>query len=203
MDSAKDMARVLITAKKGRRLNRNDKYLYGGSDSYAYNEMTRVASMASPRNPLSGSKMSTAFRPEVVGDDFWTMRTNWVIQSTGSAMLHAFLTGVEFLIRKYRIQAKFCISIHDSILYMAKEQDAEKLVAIFQVAHAWTWAWLRYQYGIYELPQNNAWFSSVEIDHVFRKSATESVVTVSNEVDEPHGKAYMIKDIIGVCNQLF
>lgn len=81
MDKAKAMARKLITAKKGRRLNRNDKYLHGGSDSYAYNEMTRVASLSSPRNPLSGSKMSTAFRPEIVGDDFWTMRTNWVINS--------------------------------------------------------------------------------------------------------------------------
>lgn len=80
MDEAKSQARKLIAAKKGRKLGGSrDKFLHGGSDSFAYNEMTRVASMNSPRCPLSGSKMSTAFRPEIVGDDFWTMRTNWVI----------------------------------------------------------------------------------------------------------------------------
>ena len=84
MEKAKDMARKLIAVKKGRKLNSRDKYLHGGSDSYAYNEMARIASQSSPRNPLSGSKMSTAFRPEIVGDDFWTMRTNWVIGKSGS-----------------------------------------------------------------------------------------------------------------------
>lgn len=118
-------------------------------------------------------------------------------------MLHAFLTGAEFLIREYGIEAKFCISIHDSILYMVKEDQAEKLVAIFQVAHAWTWAWLRARYGIYELPQNNAWFSSVEIDSIFRKSATEDIRTISNEVHEPNGIAMTIHDTIEVCNSMF
>ena len=78
MREAKSMAQKLIDKKKGRKLNRNDRFLHGGSDSYAYNEMARIASMESPRNPLSGTKMSTAFRPEVVNDDFWTMRNNWV-----------------------------------------------------------------------------------------------------------------------------
>lgn len=118
-------------------------------------------------------------------------------------MLHAFITGVEFLIREYRIEAKFCISIHDSILYMVKEEHAEQLVAIYQIAHAWTWAWLRSNYKIYELPQNNAWFSSVEVDHIFRKSAYEDVRTISNEIHEPHGKAYTISDTVEICNSMF
>lgn len=118
-------------------------------------------------------------------------------------MLHAFLTGVEFLIREYKIEAKFCISIHDSILYMVKEEQAEQLVAIFQVAHSWTWAWLRSQYSIHELPQNNAWFSSVEVDHIFRKSANEDVRTISNEIQEPNGRAYTIHDTLDMCNLLF
>lgn len=118
-------------------------------------------------------------------------------------MLHAFLTAIEFLIREYRIEAKFCISIHDSILYMVKEEQAEELTALFQVAHVWTWVWLRYQYGIYEIPQNNAWFSSVEIDHIFRKSANEDVRTISNEISEPEGRALTIHDTLKVCNRLF
>lgn len=86
---------------------------------------------------------------------------------------------------------------------MVKEEQARKLVALFQVAHAWTWAWLRYQYGTYELPHSNAWFSSVEIDHIFRKSATESTKTVSNDTFELDGVALTIHDAIPIANELW
>lgn len=111
-------------------------------------------------------------------------------------MLHAFITGMEYLIKKYNIDAKFCISIHDSITYLAKESDAEFLLACYQVAHAWSWAWLRANYNLYELPAASTWFSSVEIDKIMRKSATTSVVTISNVVPRPDGKAYGIEDIL-------
>jgi DNA polymerase gamma 1 len=203
MKEAIEMGKKLIRIKKGEKASRLSQTLIGGSDSYAYNEMARIANMPCPTNPLSGTKMSTAFRPTSVGTDFWTMRNNWCIQSTGSAMLHAFMTAMEWLIGKYELEAEFCMSVHDSILYLCPESQAERVAALFQVAHAWCWAWMRYNYGIYELPVANAWLSSIEIDSIFRKSATANTKTVSQQKTEQDGQSRTIQELIPVFNSLF
>lgn len=203
MKNAIEMGKKLIKIKKGQKASRLSQTLIGGSDSYAYNEMARIANMPCPINPLSGTKMSTAFRPTSVGTDFWTMRNNWCIQSTGSAMLHAFMTAMEWLIDKYELEAEFCMSVHDSILYLCPESQAKKVATLFQVAHAWCWAWMRYNYEIYELPVANAWLSSIEIDKIFRKSATSSTKTVSQQKNEKDGKSVTIQDLIPIFNSMF
>jgi len=203
MKQAIDMGNKLIKIKKGTKASRTSQTLIGGSDSYAYNEMARIANMPCPINPLSGTKMSTAFRPTSVGTDFWTMRNNWCIQSTGSAMLHAFMTAMEWLNKEYGLDAEFCMSVHDSILYLCPESQAEKVAALFQVAHAWCWAWMRYNYGIYELPVANAWLSSIEIDNIFRKAATANTKTVSQQKTEPDGQSRTIQELIPTINSLF
>jgi DNA polymerase gamma 1 len=203
MKEAMEMGKKLIKIKKGVKASRLSQTLIGGSDSYAYNEMARVANLPCPINPLSGTKMSTSFRPSTVGTDFWTMRNNWCIQSTGSAMLHAFMTAMEWLINKYELEAEFCMSVHDSILYLCPESQAEKVATLFQVAHAWCWAWMRYNYEIYELPVANAWLSSIEIDSIFRKAATASTKTVSQQTDELDGQSRTIQDLIPTFNSMF
>jgi DNA polymerase gamma 1 len=200
---AEDMGRKLIAAKKGRKASKDSPNLIGGSDSFAYNEMARIANSDIPRNPLSGTRMSTAFRPQVVGTDYFTMRNNWVIQSTGSAMLHAFLTGMEYLTRRYGVRdVRFCMSVHDSVLYMCRESDADLVAALYQIAHLWSWTWLRYNYGICEMPHANAWFSSIEIDKIFRKAADASTVTVSQPIPEPNGRAHTIASLVPVLDSL-
>lgn len=199
---ALSMGKKLIAAKKGKKASAMSPNLIGGSDSFAYNEMSRIANMPIPLNPLSGTRMSTAFRPKVVGSDFFTMRNNWVIQSTGSAMLHAFLTAMEHLTRRFGVPARFCMSVHDSVLYMCREEDADLVSALYQIAHLWSWAWLRYNYGICEMPHANAWFSSIEVDKIFRKSATASTVTVSQPIHEPNGRAHTITTLVPVLNSL-
>jgi DNA polymerase gamma 1 len=203
MKQAVEMGNKLIKIKKGEKASRTSQTLIGGSDSYAYNEMARIANMPVPVNPLSGTKMSTAFRPTSVGTDFWTMRNNWCIQSTGSAMLHAFMTAMEWLNKEYGLDAEFCMSVHDSILYLCPESQAEKVAALFQVAHAWCWAWMRYNYDIYELPVANAWLSSIEIDSIFRKAATANTKTVSQQKSEPDGQSRTIQELIPTLNSLF
>lgn len=203
MSYALKLGKTLLEKKKGKRASRHSSFLVGGSDSHAYNEMQRIADMRTPLNPLSGTKMSTAFRPSAVGSDFHTMRNNWVIQSTGSAMLHAFMTAMDWLALENDIPVQFCMSVHDSILYLCKEEYADKIAALFQAAHMWCWAWIRYNYEIYELPVSNAWLSSVEVDTIFRKSATSSTKTVSQTKEEPDGLSYSIQELSPVFNSLF
>lgn len=196
METAISMGKRLIAVKKGKK-SRTDQYLMvDGSDSYAYNVMAKIANDPLPTNPLSGTKMSTAFRPFVVGTDFWTMRNNWCIQSTGSAMLHGFITAMAYLAKTYNLNSKFCMAVHDSVLYMCPEEEALDVAKMFQVAHVWCWAWLRYNFEIYEMPTANAWLSSIEVDRIFRKSAHSSTLTVSQAVREPDGKSYTMGDLV-------
>lgn len=202
LKEAEAMGKKLIIRKKGKKASKTSPNLIGGSDSYAYNEMSRIANLDVPCNPLSGTRMSTAFRPKSVGKEFFTMRNNWVIQSTGSAMLHAFLTAMEHLTRRFNVRARFCMSVHDSVLYMCREEDADLVSALYQVAHLWSWAWLRYKYEICEMPHANAWFSSIEVDKIFRKAATASTVTVSQPNAEPDGRAHTITSLVSTLNSL-
>lgn len=199
---AQKMAKSLIEIKKGRKAGPNSTRFVGGSDSYAFNEMLRISNETVPRNPLSGTKMSTAFRPESVAGDFQVFRSNWTVQSTGSAILHAFLTGMTYLLNKYKVEARFVLSIHDSVHFMCKEEDADLVAALYQISHLWTWSWLRYNYGIMEMPHSNAWFSSVEIDKVFRKSATAETTSVSQPYPSPDGRFHTISSLVPVLNSL-
>ena len=199
---AQKMAKTLIELKKGKKAGPNSTKLSGGSDSYAFNEMLRIANEPVPKNPLSGTKMSTAFRPESVGTDFQVFRSNWTVQSTGSAILHGFLTATEYLLSKYKIEGRFVLSVHDSILYMCKEEDADTVSALYQIAHLWTWCWLRYKYGVISMPHANAWFSSIEVDKVFRKSATAETTSVSQPVPDPDGRAHTITSLVPVLESL-
>ena len=95
------------------------------------------------------------------------------------------------------------MSVHDSVLYICKDEYAEQVAAMFQVAHMWCWAWLRYNYEIYELPVANAWLSSIEIDSIFRNNATALTQTVSQHKSEPDGESRTIRDLIKASNGLF
>jgi DNA polymerase gamma 1 len=194
MTEAMLLGKKLIRAKKG-VVSPMTGSLVDGSDSFAYNVMAAIADSACPVNPLSGTLMSTAFRPETVNSDFWTMRNNWCIQSTGSAMLHGFVTAMVWLCQQHNLDAKFCMAVHDSVLYMCPEDQAVDVARMFQVAHVWCWSWLRFNFGIYEMPVANAWLSSIEIDRIFRKSATSSTLTVSQTQPEPDGKSYTMLDL--------
>lgn len=202
MDDAIKMAKKLIAAKKGTKANKDSNTLIGGSDSHAYNEMARIANMQIPQSPLSLTKMSTAFRPSAVNSELFTTRSNWIIQSTGSAILHAFLTSMEYLLRKYKISARFSMSVHDSLLYMCKEEDADLVAALYQISHLHVWSYLRYRYDICEMPHANAWFSSIEVDKVFRKSATAGTTSISQPVPDPDGRAHTITSLVPVLDSL-
>jgi DNA polymerase gamma 1 len=117
-------------------------------------------------------------------------------------MLHGFLTAMEHLTRLYNVRARFCMSVHDSVLFMCEEKDADLVSALYQVAHLWSWSWLRFNYGICEMPHANAWFSSIEVDKIFRKAATAGTTTVSQPIQEPDGRAHTITTLVPVLDSL-
>lgn len=195
IERAKVLAQDFLNKKKGQK--REGKY-YGGTDSTVYNEIIRLASLAETENPLSGTKMSTAFRTRVTGRDFVVSKNNWCIQSVGTAFLHYILTTVDYLAQEYGVYGEFVISIHDSICYLTKPEYVKRLACILQIAHLLVWAKLRDKYNLYDFPLNAAWFSSIEEDTVLRKECTgedANTITISHQVQIPYGKQYGINDL--------
>jgi len=119
--------------------------------------------------PVLGGLVPKNLNAEHCGSQFMTTRANWVIQSSAVDFLHIFIVAMEWLIAHYKIDATFAISVHDQIRYLSSKDDAMRTALAFQIAHLLTRAFFSTKCAINELPQNCAFFSSVEIDSTLRK----------------------------------
>jgi DNA polymerase gamma 1 len=201
-----NLATKMLEAKKGFRKYRSEP-LQGGTDSGCFNYMEQIAlKQKVPSLPCLGTKISTAMRPAVVGDDFLTSRINWTIQASGAEILATILTAAHWLIREYKLQARFIISIHDEIWWMAPEKHTELWAVAYQIAHLYTWARFQASVGLSDVPLSRAFFSSVAIDDRIRKSPHECTVSPSHPQgkDEPEGKEYSMRELgeIGAIDKL-
>jgi hypothetical protein len=109
-----------------------------------------------------------------------TSRINWAIQSSGVDYLHLLIVSMEYLCRRYNIQARLALTVHDEIRYLAKNEDKYRTAMALQVANVWTRAMFSQQMGIDDLPQSCAYFSAVDIDHVLRKEVDMDCITPSH-----------------------
>lgn len=187
-----------IKALEGKKGVKKNGLYEGGSDSGCFNLMESISmKMQVPQLPCLGTKISTAMRPSAVGDDFHTARVNWTIQASGAEILSVILTATYWLLEEYKIPARFVISIHDEIWWIAPERYAEQFAVLFQIAHLYTWALFQYKNDIPELPLSRAFFSSVAVDNRIRKSPKEATVTPSNPngTDEPSGVEYSMREL--------
>jgi len=200
------LATKMLEAKKGFRERRNEP-LRGGSDSGCFNYMENIAlKQKVPTLPCLGTKISTAMRPAVVGDDFLTSRINWTIQASGAEILATILTATHWLMREFKIPGRFIISIHDEIWLMTPNKHAETFAVLFQIAHLYTWARFQASVNLPDVPLSRAFFSSVAIDNRIRKTPHECTVSPSNPNggNEPDGKEFSMRELseIGAVDKL-
>lgn len=190
---ARKLAKLLIEQKKGKK--DENGYYYGGSDSAIYNALLKVANSNYSQLPVLGTKISAALRRNVVGNDYITARTNFAIQATGTEMLSTILVTVMGLVKKYKLDAHYVISIHDELHFMVNKDQVEEFCALFQLAHFYSWNLFHEKFGIKEFPWGRAFFSDVNVRHCICKEANEEFRTISNEIDEPFGESLTIKDL--------
>jgi len=127
---------------------------------------------------------------------FMTSRINWAIQSSGVDYLHLLLNSMDYLIRRFNLDARLAITVHDEIRYLVKEEDKYKAAMALQVANIWTRAMFSQQMGIDDLPQACAYFSAVDIDHVLRKEVDMDCITPSHPTKIPHGESLDINQLL-------
>ncbi|XP_036042587.1 DNA polymerase subunit gamma-1 [Onychomys torridus] len=179
-----------------------DRSWTGGTESEMFNKLESIAMSDTPRTPVLGCCISRALEPSVVQGEFMTSRVNWVVQSSAVDYLHLMLVAMKWLFEEFAIDGRFCISIHDEVRYLVREEDRYRAALALQITNLLTRCMFAYKLGLKDLPQSVAFFSAVDIDQCLRKEVTMDCKTPSNPTGMerrygiPQGEALDIYQII-------
>ncbi|KAF2199740.1 hypothetical protein GQ43DRAFT_482183 [Delitschia confertaspora ATCC 74209] len=191
----------LYQATKGKKTTRKQlherAFWRGGSESFVFNKLEDFAEQEQPRTPVLGAGITEALmRRYLTRGGFMTSRINWAIQSSGVDYLHLLIVSMDYLTRRFNLDCRLALTVHDEIRYLCKEEDKYRVAMAMQVANVWTRAMFSQQMGIDELPQSCAYFSAVDIDHVLRKEVDMDCVTPSHPDKIPHGESLDINMLL-------
>ncbi|SPO02964.1 probable DNA polymerase gamma [Cephalotrichum gorgonifer] len=199
-ETTKTAAKLYATTK-GARTNR--KVLYkrpfwrGGTESFVFNMLEEFAEQERPRTPVLGAGITEALISRFVSKGgYLTSRINWAIQSSGQDYLHLLIVSMDYLARRFNIDARLALTVHDEIRYLVRDGDRYRAAMALQVANLWTRAMFSQQVGINDLPQSVAFFSAVDIDRVLRKEVDMDCVTPSNDEAIPPGECIDIVQLL-------
>ena len=195
------VASNLYKATKGTKTTRKTlhkrSFWRGGTESFVFNKLEEFAEQERPRTPVLGAGITEALMSRFVNQGgFMTSRINWAIQSSGVDYLHLIIISMDYLIRRFNIEARLAITVHDEIRYLVKDEDKYRAAMALQVSNVWTRAMFSQQMGINDLPQACAYFSAVDIDHVLRKEVDMDCVTPSHHNAIPHGESLDITTLL-------
>ena len=84
---------------------------------------------------------------------FMPSRINWAIQSSGVDYLHLLIVSMEHLVRKFDINARLSITVHDEIRYLVKNEDVYRAAMALQISNLWTRSMFSQELGINDVPQ--------------------------------------------------
>ncbi|CAG8511388.1 6039_t:CDS:2 [Funneliformis caledonium] len=200
IEDAKERAENLFNKTKGQNgygLCKNGRrFWFGGSETYLANRLEEIATSSEPVTPVLRCGITNALKSASVNRNFMTSRINWIVQSSGVDYLHLLLVSMKYLIKKYKINARFMISVHDDVRYLVKEEDAYRAALALQISNLWTRAMFSHMLGIEDLPLTTAFFAGVDIDHVFRKEVDMKCATVSHQIEIDSGICVSMEDIL-------
>ncbi|EDW13493.1 DNA polymerase subunit gamma-1, mitochondrial [Drosophila mojavensis] len=155
----------------------------GGTESAMFNRLEEIATREQPETPFLNCRLSRALDSNGEADleqRFLPTRINWVVQSGAVDFLHLMLVSMRWLLGPH---ARFCLSFHDELRYLVKDEMAPKAALAMHVTNLLTRSFCASRIGLKDLPMSVAFFSSVEVDTVLRKECTMDCQTPSN----PHG----------------
>lgn len=192
-EEAEVMAKKLYQETKGTIGNSKlfkRRLYHGGTESVMFNALESIAHMDDPRTPVLGASITDALTAKNLNkNNYLTSRTNWAIQSSGVDYLHLLIISMDYLIKKYKLQARLMITVHDELRYLVREEDRYKIALLLQISNLWTRAMFAERLGFNELPQSVAFFSEVDIDKVLRKEVTLDCTTPSQPDPIPPGES--------------
>ncbi|KAL8683844.1 MAG: hypothetical protein Q9186_000187 [Xanthomendoza sp. 1 TL-2023] len=184
-------------AKTLRKVLKGHSFWRGGTESLVFNRLEEFAEQERPRTPVLGAGITEALMRRFINKGgFMTSRINWAIQSSGVDYLHLLIVSMDYMIRRFNIDARLAITVHDEIRYLAKTEDKYRTAMALQIANVWTRAMFSQQMGINDLPQSCAYFSAVDVDHVLRKEVDMDCITPSHPNKIPHGESLSMEQLL-------
>ncbi|KAH8674113.1 DNA polymerase gamma [Xylariales sp. PMI_506] len=184
-------------AKTSRKALYKRSFWRGGTESFVFNKLEEFAEQDRPRTPVLGAGITEALMGRFVSKGgFLTSRINWAIQSSGVDYLHLLIVAMDYLTRRFNIDARLAITVHDEIRYLVKSEDKYRAAMAMQVANLWTRAMFAQQVGINDLPQSCAYFSAIDIDHVLRKEVDMDCITPSHSTPIAPGESLDITQLL-------
>jgi len=195
------IASKLYVTTKGTKTIRKALYKRGfwrgGTESFVFNKLEEFAEQERPRTPILGAGITEALMGRFISKGgYLTSRINWAIQSSGVDYLHLLIVAMDYLVRRFNIEARLAITVHDEIRYLVREHDKYRAAMALQIANLWTRAMFAQQVGIHDLPQSCAFFSAVDIDSVLRKEVDMDCITPSNPIPIPPGESIDITTLL-------
>ncbi|KAK2754537.1 DNA-directed DNA polymerase gamma mip1 [Arachnomyces sp. PD_36] len=191
-------------ARTTRKMLSDSPFWRGGTESFVFNRLEDFAEQERPRTPVLGAGITEALMRRFINKgSFMTSRINWAIQSSGVDYLHLLIIAMDFMIRRYNLDARLAITVHDEIRYLVKEEDKYRAAMALQVANVWTRAMFSQQMGIDDLPQSCAYFSAIDVDHVLRKEVDMDCITPSNPNKIPPGESLDINQLLEKGSEAF
>lgn len=193
---ASTLAQNLYTSTKGKKIYSLGKYS-GGTESILFNKLEEIATQEMPETPVLGAIITKALSSQnLKKSSFMTSRVNWTIQSSGVDYLHMLVVSMEYLAAKYDIDLRLCITVHDELRFLVKNEDAYRAAMALQVSNIWTRGMFCQQSGVDDIPQGCAFFSAVDIDHVLRKEVDFDCITPTHPDPIPHGESLDIEALL-------
>ncbi|KAG5925335.1 DNA-directed DNA polymerase gamma mip1 [Claviceps africana] len=191
-------------AKTTRRLIHDRPFWRGGTESFVFNKLEEFAEQERPRTFVLGAGITEALMSQYISKGgYLTSRINWAIQSSGVDYLHLLIVSMDFLVRRFNIDARLAITVHDEIRYLVQEKDKYRAAMALQVANIWTRAMFAQQVGIDDLPQSCAYFSAIDVDHVLRKEVDMDCITPSHPTPIPPGESLDIHTLLDKGQEAF
>ncbi|GAA5911253.1 DNA-directed DNA polymerase gamma MIP1 [Sporobolomyces salmoneus] len=206
-EQATQLAKNLYASTKGvvdRSAAFKRNFWHGGTESFVFNKLEEIAQNERPRTPALGCGLTAALTKAYLpaegkskaGEGYLPSRINWVVQSSGVDYLHLLLVSMEYLTKRFEIDARYLISVHDEIRYLVNEEDKYRAAMALQIANLWTRSLFAYRLQMPDLPQGCAFFSAVDVDTCFRKEVNMTCVTPSNPDPIPFGESQDISDTL-------
>lgn len=163
------LAKNLYASTKGiiSRDTFNREFWHGGTESFVFNKLEEIAKSEEPLTPALGCGISDAltkkYLPSTGRNTYLPSRINWVVQSSGVDYLHCLLVSMEYLTKRFGIDARYMISVHDEVRYLVKEEDKYRAAMAMQISNLWTRALFSHRLQIADLPQVSL-FAALEMD---------------------------------------
>ncbi|KZT61440.1 hypothetical protein CALCODRAFT_514748 [Calocera cornea HHB12733] len=205
LDDAKTLVEKLYASTKGQTTRKdrffNRKFWYGGTESFLFNKLEEIALSDKPLTPALGCGVTRALTKEYLGlSEYLPSRINWVVQSSGVDYLHLLIVGMQYLIDRYKISARYLISVHDELRYLVRDEDRYRAALALQIANLWTRSLFSFKLGMDDLPQGVAFFSAVDVDKYLRKETDMTCITPSQTEALPPGESLNIEQVIKATN---